>query len=76
VFQLREQQPRFGKMIQIDGSPHNWFDGREDRSTPIVFIDDATGRLTVLQFAPADTIKAYLLGPITHLLPSNAPLAF
>jgi transposase len=28
VFQLRERRPRFGELIQIDGSPHDWFEGR------------------------------------------------
>jgi transposase len=52
VFQLRERRPRFGELIQIDGSPHDWFEGRGPRCTLIVFIDDATGRLTALRFTP------------------------
>src|SRR5208283_1966059 len=59
-FQLRERRPRFGELIQIDGSPHDWFEGRGPRCTLIVFIDDATGRLTALRFAPAETTRAYL----------------
>jgi len=31
VFQLRERQPRFGELIQIDGSPHDRFEGRGPR---------------------------------------------
>jgi hypothetical protein len=27
VFQLRERRPRFGELIQIDASPHDWFEG-------------------------------------------------
>jgi transposase len=53
VFQLRERRPRFGELIQIDGSPHAWFEDRGPRCTLIVFIDDATSRLTALQFAPS-----------------------
>ena len=53
IFQVRERRPRFGELIQIDGSPHDWFEGRGPRCTLIVFIDDATGRLTRLQFASA-----------------------
>jgi hypothetical protein len=33
VFQLREPRPRFGELIQIDGSPHDWFEGRVPRCT-------------------------------------------
>ncbi len=39
VFQIRERRARFGELIQIDGSPHAWFEGRAPRCTPIVFID-------------------------------------
>ncbi|HZZ63121.1 MAG TPA: hypothetical protein VFE63_18465 [Roseiarcus sp.] len=28
IFQVRERRPRFGELIQIDGSPHDWFEGR------------------------------------------------
>jgi transposase len=76
VFQLRERRPRFGELVQIDGSPHDWFEGRGERCTLIVFIDDATGRLTALQFAPTETTKAYLLALRTHVLAHGAPLAF
>jgi transposase len=58
VFQLRERRPRFGQLIQIDGSPHDWFEGRGPRGALIVFIDDATGRLTALRFAPVESGQA------------------
>ena len=28
VFQIRDRRPRFGELVQIDGSPHDWFEGR------------------------------------------------
>ena len=76
VFHLRERRPRFGELIQIDGSPHDWFEGRGERCTLIVFIDDATGRLTALQFAPVETTRAYLLALRSHVLAHGTPLAF
>ena len=76
LFQLRERRPRFGELIQIDGSPHDWFEGRGPRCTLIVFIDDATGRLTALQFAPAETTRAYLLALRDHVLAHGTPMAF
>jgi transposase len=76
VFQIRERRPRFGELIQIDGSPHDWFEGRGPRCTLIVFIDDATGRLTALQFAPAETTRAYLQALRAHVLAHGRPLAF
>lgn len=39
----------FGKLIQIDGSPRDWFEGRT-ACVLLVFIDDETGKLVQLQF--------------------------
>jgi transposase len=76
VFQLRERRPRFGELIQIDGSPHDWFEGRAPRCTLIVFIDDATSRLTALRFAPVESGKAYLDTLRDQVLSHGRPLAF
>lgn len=75
VFQTRERRPRFGELIQIDGSPHDWFAGRAPKCTLIVFIDDATGRLTALHFAPTETIHAYATALKQHILAHGVPLA-
>ena len=76
VFQLRERRPRFGELIQIDGSPHAWLEDRGPRCTLIVFIDDATNRLTALHFAPSETTRAYLEALRGHVLEHGRPLAF
>ena len=76
VFQLRDRRPRFGELIQIDGSPHDWFEGRAPRCTLIVFIDDATSRLTALRFASVESCKAYLATLREHVLTHGSPLAF
>ncbi len=76
VFQLRERRPRFGELIQIDGSPHAWLEDRGPRCTLIVFIDDATNRLTALHFAPSETTRAYLEALRGHVLEHGCPLAF
>lgn len=36
----------FGELIQIDGSHHHWFEDRADKCALIVFIDDATSKIT------------------------------
>ena len=46
IYALRERRPRFGELIQIDGSAHAWFEDRGPRCCLLVFIDDATSRLT------------------------------
>jgi hypothetical protein len=42
----------------------------------IVFIDDATGRLTALRFVPTETTRAYLEALRVHVLTRGVPLAF
>ena len=74
MLQLRQRRPRFGELVQIDGSPHDWFEGRGPRCTLIVFIDDATSRLTALHFAPVESGKAYLAEADSGARPSTGVL--
>lgn len=60
VFQMRERRSRLGELVQIDGSPHAWFENRAEACTLIVFIDDATSQLLYLHFVPAETTQAYM----------------
>lgn len=76
IFQVRERRARFGELIQIDGSVHAWLEDRGPRMTLIVFIDDATGRLTALRFAPAETTRAYVETLRDHVVSHGLPLAF
>ena len=76
VFSPRERRGRFGELVQIDGSPHDWFEGRGPRACLIVFIDDATNRLTALTFVPAESTEAYLKALKQHILSHGLPLAF
>jgi len=74
--QMRERRERFGELVQIDGSPHAWFEERGPRCTLLVFIDDATGRLNHLQFVPAETTWAYMNATRDYVLVHGRPLAF
>lgn len=76
IFQVRERRARFGELIQIDGSVHAWLEDRGPRITLIVFIDDATGRLTALRFAAAETTRAYVETLRDHVMAHGLPLAF
>jgi len=60
AFQLRERRPCLGELVQIDGSPHDWFEGRAPSCTLIVFIDDVTSRLLEMRFFPTETTEAYM----------------
>ena len=60
IHQRRPRRPCRGELVQIDGSPHDWFEDRGPRCTLLVFIDDATSELMALRFAPAETTQAYM----------------
>lgn len=75
AFQLRERRSRFGELVQIDGSPHDWFEGRDEPCTLIVFIDDATGALLYLRFVPSETTQAYMEAMSTYLKCHGRPVS-
>lgn len=63
----RERKDCFGELVQLDGSEHDWFEGRAPRCTLLAFIDDATGKINHLEFAGETTFgvmgatKKYIL---------------
>jgi transposase-like protein len=53
----RQRKASWGEMVQMDGSPHDWFEGRGPRCVLMVMIDDATNR-TLARFFPEETTEA------------------
>jgi hypothetical protein len=43
VFRRRDRREHFGELVQLDGSFHDWFEGRGPVGCLISIIDDATG---------------------------------
>ena len=76
IHQLRERRARVGELVQIDGSPHDWFEGRAPKCTLLVFVDDATSRLMYLQFVAAETTFNYFAGVRSYVSEFGKPLAF
>jgi hypothetical protein len=72
----RERRPRFGDLVQIDGSPHAWFEERGPRCTLLVFIDDATSRLVGLRFSKGETTAAYFALAREYFTTIGLPQAF
>jgi transposase len=71
----RPRRPRLGELVQIDGSPHDWLEGRGPRGTLIAFIDDATSRVMAACFTPAETSQAYLDGLHAYVRAYGCPAA-
>ena len=59
IHQSRARRTRFGELIQLDGSPHDWFEGRAPSCCLLVLIDDATSKLVGLRFEPSETTLGY-----------------
>jgi len=74
--QLRERRACFGELVQIDGSPHAWFEGRADACVLLVFIDDATGKLVQLQFVDSESFFSYAQAAENYFKRCGKPLAF
>jgi transposase len=76
IHQLRERRAAFGELVQLDGSPHDWFEGRAPRCTLLNFVDDATSRLMHLSFVDAETTFNYFAAVRAYLLEHGKPRSF
>jgi len=59
VHPMRERRACYGELEQMDGTDHDWFEGRSERCTLLVMIDDATGQLGALSFVPEESFFGY-----------------
>lgn len=75
LHQLRERRDCLGEMVQADGSPHDWFEGRSPSCTLLVFIDDATGKLLHLEFVQSESTHAYFAAVGHYLKKHDRPVA-
>lgn len=71
----RPRRSRRGELVQIDGSPHDWFEGRGPRCTLIAFIDDATSAVSYARFVPVESSQAYLDGLRAYVTAYGRPAA-
>jgi hypothetical protein len=53
----RERRAHFGELIQLDGSHHDWLEGRGPRGCLLTFVDDAPGR-ALCRFSEQETTWA------------------
>lgn len=76
VYQPRYRRDCLGELIQIDGSPHDWFEGRAPKCCLLVFVDDATGRIMHLRFGETESAFDYMLATREYIEKHGKPLAF
>lgn len=76
IYQPRNRRDCFGELIQIDGSPHDWFEGRAPKCCLLVFVDDATGQLMHLRFGETESAFDYMLATREYIDRHGKPLVF
>jgi transposase len=74
--QRRVRSPRLGELVQLDGSPHDWLEGRGPRLTALGMQDDATSKILAAEFFPSETALGYLCLLRQLLRRHGLPLAF
>ena len=75
----RSRRPReaaLGRLVQIDGSPFDWLEGRGPAMTLLGAIDDATSTVTALHFRPTEDLHGYaVVSPdLPAVRPAGRPL--
>lgn len=74
----RSRRPRkqnFGQMIQADGSPHDWFEGRAPKCTLLLFVDDATSQHTWAQFANSESTESLMSATRNYIEAYGRPVS-
>jgi transposase len=74
--QRRVRSAREGQILQLDGSPHDWLEGRGPQLTVLGFQDDATGKILQASFFAGETSEGYFHLLRRLLSDSGVPLAF
>lgn len=75
VHPMRARRPCFGELVQIDGSPHLWFEDRRASCCLLVLIDDATSQLLGLRFVETECLQGYFDVIRDYIERSGRPLA-
>ena len=72
----RLRRPCVGMLIQVDGSEHDWFEGRGPRCVLLLYIDDATSRLLYGEFVTAEDTLTLMRTTTVYLKRYGRPVAF
>jgi transposase len=76
IHPLRPRRTRKGALVQLDGSEHDWFEGRGPRCTLLVLIDDATSETLQLKFVKSENLIDYFKATREYIEKYGRPEAF
>jgi hypothetical protein len=72
----RERRASRGELVQLDGSDHDWFEGRGPRCVLLIFIDDATSQIPFGRFIPVEDTLNLMAAARDYLRLWGRPVAF
>ena len=72
----RERRACVGELVQVDGSDHDWFEGRGPRCVLIIYIDDATSKILHAEFVKAEDTLNLMRLTRDYLRRRGRPLAY
>jgi transposase len=72
----RQRRACLGELVQLDGSTHDWFEGRGPQCVLIAYIDDATGRVLYAEFVESEDTLTLMHTTGEYLKQHGRPVAF
>jgi len=72
----RQRRLCLGLLTQLDGSDHDWFEGRGPRCVLIIYIDDATSQILYGEFVDVEDTKTLMRTTRVYLERWGRPVAF
>lgn len=72
----RERRACVGMLVQLDGSDHDWFEGRGPRCVLLIYIDDATSRILYGEFVKVEDTLTLMRSTWSYLKRHGRPVAF
>lgn len=71
----RKPMDNRGAMAQLDGSEHDWFEGRGERCTLLKFADDATSEYLWMEFAKSESTHSVMTATKHYFEKHGKPLS-
>ena len=72
----RARRRVIGLLVQLDGSIHDWFEGRGPKCVLLIFIDDATSEILYGEFVKAEATLTLMQSTWNYLEKRGRPMAF
>ena len=76
IHQQRNRREHEGELIQMDGSPHAWFEERGPKCCLLGFIDDATSKIKHLQFVEGESTVTYFKALREYMRKHGKPVSY